>query len=867
MRNLLYLTLLLIYTGSTLAQNQTIYQKGFLSKKEALESLEIPEGYELQLVLSDPIIKEPVWAVWDGNGIMYVAEMRTYMQDADATGEQEPKSRISRHEDTDGDGIYDKHSVFIDNLLLPRMVLALDDRLMVGVTNTLDLWNYRDTDGDGIADEKVKIYKGGKRGGNMEHQPNGLIWAVDNWIYVTYEKTRYRFTNGTLEAQKIPKGGGQWGLTQDDDGRLYYSCAGRETPAEGFQRPPQYGLLSAKEQFTKNFKQVFPIDTCPDVQGGKRRLKPSGALNYFTGCAGQEIFRGDQLPPDLYGDLIIPEPVGRLIRRAKVTRSDALTQLNNAYPNSEFIRTKDLNFRPIQTTTGPDGCLYIVDMHRGIIQQGNWTRPKSYLRGVIDKWDLAKNTGKGRIYRLIHKDYKPGPRPQMLKQTTAELVKHLSHPNGWWRDTAKKLILLRKDRENTIPALKKLAQDSKQKSVTRTYAMWTLEGMSAATPPLLAKLMEDADPRVQVTAIRQCEPFLINGNSTIEATINKMASTKNPEVAVQLYNTISYTKRHDFFSSALQTIISNHQDLTMLQIITEERSKRIQKEKRDAEMRSKNSKLAATMKRGEAIYAELCHNCHGKDAQGQPMAGGQKGDLLAPTLIGTPRVNGSGEALVRILLQGMTGPIDGHTYPGMMMPMESRDDTWITDIANYIRGSFGNNAAPLSDHFVKKVRSETASRKSPWTQKELNAIEPPAIGDKEKWKLTASHNPKGCNALIDNNIKTRYTTGTPMQEGMWLQVELPKAKKLSALKLNQGNSKNDYARSYKIELSKDSKSWETVATGTGKSPINHITFPNTQAKFIRITQTQHIPKKAQRWFWSIHELNLYGYESSSNTNN
>ena len=177
----------------------TIYQRGFLSIEEAHKSLELPDGYSLELVLSDPHIEEPVACAFDGNGVLYVVEMRTYMQTADATGEQEPRSRISRHEDTDGDGVYDKHSVFIDNLLLPRAVLPLDDRVMVHVTNTLDLWNYRDTDGDGVADEKVKIYDGGRRGGNMEHQPSGLIWSLDNWIYITYENRRYRYTKGKLE--------------------------------------------------------------------------------------------------------------------------------------------------------------------------------------------------------------------------------------------------------------------------------------------------------------------------------------------------------------------------------------------------------------------------------------------------------------------------------------------------------------------------------------------------------------------------------------------------------------------------------------------------------------------------------------------
>ena len=416
----------LVLPLSLSAQDQEVYQTGFLSKEEAMKSIELPEGYELQLVLSDPVIKEPVAVAWDGNGVMYVVEMRTYMQDADASGETEPTSRISRHEDTDGDSVYDKHSIYIDNLLLPRMILPLDDRLMVGVTNTLDLWNYRDTDGDGVADEKTKIYKGGKRGGNMEHQPSGLVWGLDNWIYITYSSVRYRFTDGELIKESIPRGKGPWGLTQDDDGRLYYSRAGAESPAETFQHPPQYGLINTKNQLETDFKKVYPIAPVPDVQGGKKRVGPSGGINYFTGCAGQEIFRGDALPDELYGDLFIPEPVGRLIRRAKVDRANGLTTLSNTTPESEFIRSRDINFRPLQTVTGPDGCLYIVDMHRGIIQQGNWTKPGSYLRGIIDKWGLDKNTNRGRIYRMVHKDHKPGPRPQMNSLKTKELVKYLN---------------------------------------------------------------------------------------------------------------------------------------------------------------------------------------------------------------------------------------------------------------------------------------------------------------------------------------------------------------------------------------------------------------------------------------------------------
>ncbi|MDB4262532.1 protein containing Coagulation factor 5/8 type, partial [bacterium] len=535
----------ILLTAPLLADpGDTVYQKGFLSKEEAHKSIELQDGYSLELVLSDPHIKEPMAMAWDGNGVLYVVEMRTYMQDADASGEKKPTSRISRHEDTNGDGVYDKHSTFIDNLLLPRMVLPLDDRIMVGVTDTLDLWTYRDSDGDGVADEKVKIHEGGKRGGNMEHQPSGLVWNLDNSIYITYENKSYRFTDEKIEVQQLPRGGGQWGIGQDDAGRLYYSTAGGEKPAFYFQQPITYGALDLPGQEAEGFREVFPIADVPDVQGGARRVNDRGGLNNFTGCAGQGIYRGDRLPADLKGDLIIPEPVGRLIRRAKVTRKDGKTVLSNAYPETEFIRTRDVNFRPVWSTTSPDGGMMIIDAHRGIIQQGNWTRPKSYLRGVIDKWGLDRNIGKGRVYRLVHDSYKADKQPKMLDESTAELVAHLSHPNGWWRDTAQKLIILRKDRESVVPALTTLVKSGNE--FGRLHALWTLEGMSKLTPELASFALADQSSLVRTSAVRLAEPFFASGNqAVIETLTSSPALVDDIEMAIQTINSIGKSGSQD----------------------------------------------------------------------------------------------------------------------------------------------------------------------------------------------------------------------------------------------------------------------------------------------------------------------------------
>lgn len=700
------------------------YQTGYLSKEDSLKSFQLPEGYELELVLSEPSVKEPVAIAWDGNGVMYVAEMRTYMQDADATGEQTPVSRVSRHEDTNGDGNYDKHTTFIDNLLLPRMILPLEDRIIVGVTNTLDLWTYRDTNNDGVADEKIKIYEGGPRGGNMEHQPNGLIWGLDNWIYLTYEGIRYRYTDGKLVTEKIPRGCGQWGLTQDDDGRNYYSRAGREVAAEGFQQPQVYGLMQLKDEVSDEFQKIFPIAAVPDVQGGPLRVGENGAINHFTGVAGQEIFRGDKLPADLYGDLFIPEPVGRFIRRAKVVRSNAKTVLHNATPGKEFLRTRDVNFRPVQAVTGPDGCLYIVDMHRGIIQQGSWTSPGSYLREVIDHSGLDKNVSRGRIYRLVHKDHKPGPKPQLKSQKTADLVQHLSHKNGWWRDTAKKLIILRKDRQSVVPALEKLALDTKQSTQARVTALWTLEGCSAATENLLVSLLADTTPRIQPHAIRVAEALVKKGNTNVISALAKLGISTDPEVAVQLFNSIKYCDTPKTLTATIAAILDQHSGVESLEAARKSDAERAKEELTALRARRNNDRFAKSMIDGKTTFQQICSACHGADGQGQPLAG-QPGHFLAPSFTGSPRVLGKGDAVILTLLHGMKGPINGKTYDGIMPPQYTNTDQWIADVTTFIRNSFGNKAPAISRKKVVEVRKKHPNRKEFWTQQELEKIDPP----------------------------------------------------------------------------------------------------------------------------------------------
>ena len=214
-----------------------LYPTGMLSPQDEARTFHLPPGYHMELVLSEPVIREPVLCVFDGDGRMYVAEMRTYMQDIDATNELAPQSLVSRHESTHHDGVYDKHTVYADHLLLPRMVLPLDDRVLIGETNTDTVNMYRDTKGTGAADEKEVFYKGEEVEANLEHQESGLIWCMDNWLYSTVNNYRLRWTPTGVIKEPVPTNGGQWGLAQDDNGKLWFSNAGGERGLYHFQVP------------------------------------------------------------------------------------------------------------------------------------------------------------------------------------------------------------------------------------------------------------------------------------------------------------------------------------------------------------------------------------------------------------------------------------------------------------------------------------------------------------------------------------------------------------------------------------------------------------------------------------------------------
>jgi mono/diheme cytochrome c family protein len=845
-----------------------------VAPQEQVKRFWLPAGYRLTPLLSEPLIEDPAQIAFDGNGRMFIVELRGYYQTPEGIDLIPPVGRISMHEDRDNDGTYERHSVFIDKLVFPRFVLPFGAHSILTMeTNTDEVWKYTDTNNDGVADKKELFTTNFGRAGNMESQQSSLFWAMDNWMYSTVNAFRIRWTPTGLLREPTGPNSSQWGVTQDNDGKVWFQSGASGVPGY-FQFPIHYGNFATPDQLEPDLNIVWgaPI-LIGDIQAGIPGTRlPDGSLIYATAAAGNEVYRGDRLPKDLIGDYLHGEVVARIVRRLRPVRTEGLTQLQNVYPHSEFIRSVDPLFRPTDVTTGPDGTIYIADMYRGMIEGAEWAKEGTYLRAKIKQYQLDKITGHGRLWRLTYDGIARDPvRPRMLDETPAQLVTHLSHPNGWWRDTAQQLLVLKQDK-SVVPALQTIVRTSKNQ-LARFHALWTLEGLGALTSQLTREALADSDPRLRIQALRASETLYKAGDRSFDADYRRLSTDPDVDVAIQGMLTMNVLK-----VAETQTAVKTAMDRSPARGVRFVADRILNAATAGRGGRggpSLTPEQQNGLERGGVIYTEVCFACHGSDGRGTPTPGGAAGATLAPSLAGSARVNGHRDFAIKAVMHGLTGPVDGKSYPQVMVAMGSNKDQWVADVVSYVRNSFGNTGTFATPDDIARVRTATADRKTPWTVAELDASLPRLLVPAPAWKVTASHEghpTPQANAEGGYNYTASaggaltflgWTTGVPQQPGMWLQIELPASVMLTEIQFTSstvGGGRGaapvwTFPRAYQVQVSTDGNTWSRpVAEGQGSQGTTTISFTPISARFVRITQAANVTDAPP---WSMRLLRLY----------
>ncbi len=479
-----------------------------LSPEDALKSFRLQPGYEISLIAAEPLVEDPVAATIDPDGRIWVVEMRGFMPNVDGTGEDVKNGVVAVLEDLDGDGRMDKRTEFLNQLRMPRAVAMVKGGALVA--EPPNLWFCQDTDGDLQCDTKEAVLTNYARQGPVEHTDNGLLRGLDNWLYNAKSTKRLRLIDGVWKVEEdIFRG--QWGITQDNFGRLYYNNNSNPVyvdlvPGNYLVRNRNFSTKAGVNRPVFRSKDVWTSRVNPGINRGyQSNMLRDGKLAVFTAASGPVIYRGDNYPEDAIGDAFIPEPSGNMIRHQKVSFSGAGVSGDNAYRKSEWLTSTDERFRPVNLYNTPEGDLMIVDMYRGILQHRVYVT--TFLRKQILERHLDRPLGLGRLYRVRYKSRPTNAKPALSARTPAELVAVLKHPNGWQRDTAQRLLVDAGDKA-TAPALRDLATTAPSPA-TRVQALWTLEGLRSLDTATVEKALADPRAEVQAAAVRMAE-FLVN---------------------------------------------------------------------------------------------------------------------------------------------------------------------------------------------------------------------------------------------------------------------------------------------------------------------------------------------------------------------
>ena len=540
---------------------------------DAVATWKVKPGFKLQLAAHEPQVRDPIAITFDENGRMFVCEMIDYSERRDATPHL---GRISMLEDKDGDGIYETSTVFADDLPLPTGLIWAHGSLFVAATP--DIWRFEDKDGDGRAEVREKIYTGfgtGLKAINVQAMLNSFVWGQDNRIHVQGGLGN----RGVISSPKRPDlpaeelasrdfwfdprtyafgfeaGGAQYGMSFDNYGRKF-ACSNsdhlqffaydeRYAARNPFFTPPLPRQSIAADGGAAEVFRISPDEPWRIV---RTRWRISGVVKgvvegggrvsgYFTGATGTTVFRGDAYGDDFVNNTFSGDAGGQLIHRKKIY-ADGVSLIGRRPDDEhgyEFAASKDTWVRVVNFANAPDGTLHICDMYREVIEHP-WSLPDEIKQNL----DLNNGNNRGRLYRLVpdNTTWQRRTRVALGSATTAGLVATLTHPNGWHRDTAARLLYERQD-ASAVPLLVQLFRDVPF-PLAQHHALGVLTGLGALTEEPVLLALASPDARLREHAILYAEKLLtlVAPSTALVEKLSALVNDSDARVRFQLAFTL-----------------------------------------------------------------------------------------------------------------------------------------------------------------------------------------------------------------------------------------------------------------------------------------------------------------------------------------
>ena len=489
--------------------------------KKDMAALRLEPGLRIELVAAEPLVVDPVAFAFDEDQVLYVVENRGYPDPAEG-GAPSHLGRIARLEDRDGDGRFDHRTEFANGLTYPNGILPWDGGVFV--TSAPDIYYFKDTDGDGIADIQKVVLTGFNSDKTAQIRVSHPILGLDGWVYVTsglnggevsspvhpdrpaisFAAADGRFHPETYEFETTG-GRSQFGLAFDAFGRRFGSS--NRHPMQQIVMEPKYLRRNPHLLFNESTQNVakaeaeavvFPISNAVTSADFIPKLIGLSHKGTFTSACGLLVYQGSGLSHDHVGNAFICEPAQNLVQRQIVEPDGVAFKSRLPYENREFLSSTDTWFNPVFLGEGPDGALYLADMHRKVIDHPSYV-PEEAREGL----DFESGKDQGRLYRIVVEEFEQGNRkvdyPISSSTESPVLVAALASTEEWVRATAHRLLLQRKGGFE-VQALEELAQIADLPE-SRVRALWLLRSLNKLNQEVLGQAMVDQHAGIREQAI------------------------------------------------------------------------------------------------------------------------------------------------------------------------------------------------------------------------------------------------------------------------------------------------------------------------------------------------------------------------------